>query len=571
MTVIAEAGRKPAAETAAIELRRPQLLPGTELLGRFAGSGLREPPYLVRRPDGQIVQLSRLLYEVASRMDGRDIATIADRAGRSLDLRITPEQVAYVAEHKLAPLGVVSYQDGTVANFGRVNALLALKFRAGVLPGRAVNALAGLLRPLFLPPVVIASLAALIAFDVSLAISHDLGTDLRTVIHRPALGLALFGSVILSLIFHEWGHAAACRYGGARPGRVGIGIYLVWPVFYTDVTDSYRLSKAGRLRTDLGGVYFNALFALASAGGYAATSFTPLVLVVVSQQLVILDQFVPWVRLDGYHIVSDLIGVPDLFTRIKPVLKSVLPGRPSDPRVTELRGWARVAVTTWVITTVAALAAVAVIVIGNAPGYLHRARQSLIVQLDTAARGARIGSMVEVLTGALGVVMLLLPIAGITLNCLLLCRRIGRSLAVRRGRVDAATANRRGKQPASGSVLHAVPHTPPRLDLTRATNPYDRARTCYPSHPRSGPATPVSNTKRPACLQRVSTESSAVGLAWTIERARSEQATVSLEQLEFVGDERALATSSGADGAAPGTGAESTSPPSELLQPPPLH
>jgi hypothetical protein len=33
----------------------------------------------------------------------------------------------------------------------------------------------------------------------------------------------------------------------------------------------------------------------------------------------------------------------------------------------------------------------------------------------------------------------------------------------------------------------------------------------------------------------------------------------------------AATTPSGADGAAPGTGAESTSPPSELLQPPPLH
>ena len=139
MTVSAEVDGKPAAETAAIGFRRPQLLPGTELLGRFAGSGVREPPYLVRRRDGQVVQLSRLLYEIARRMDGRDVAAIADRAGRSLDLRITPEQVDYVAEHKLAPLGVVTYRDGSLAHFGRVDAVLALKFRAGVLPGRAVR------------------------------------------------------------------------------------------------------------------------------------------------------------------------------------------------------------------------------------------------------------------------------------------------------------------------------------------------------------------------------------------------------------------------------------------------
>jgi len=48
------------------------------------------------------------------------------------------------------------------------------------------------------------------------------------VIHRPVLGLALFAVVILSLAFHECGHAAACRYGGARPGenRPGVMRYL---------------------------------------------------------------------------------------------------------------------------------------------------------------------------------------------------------------------------------------------------------------------------------------------------------------------------------------------------------
>ncbi len=43
-----------------------------------------------------------------------------------------------------------------------------------------------------------------------------------------------------------------------RPARaIGAGIYLVWPSFFTNVTDSYRLSRAARIRTDLGGLYFN--------------------------------------------------------------------------------------------------------------------------------------------------------------------------------------------------------------------------------------------------------------------------------------------------------------------------
>ena len=87
------------------------------------------------------------------------------------------------------------------------------------------------------------------------------------------------------------------------------------------------------MRTDLGGVYFNLLLALMSAGVYVVTGYQPLLLLVVGQQLLVLDQFVPWIRLDGYHIVSDLIGVSDLFSRIKPVLRSLVPGRPIEPRV----------------------------------------------------------------------------------------------------------------------------------------------------------------------------------------------------------------------------------------------
>jgi putative peptide zinc metalloprotease protein len=347
-----------------------------------------------------------------------------------------------VAEHKLAPLGLVAYCDGTEPRLERLNPLLALRFRAGIIPAPAVNGIAGALRVLFLPPVMAVALAALLVCDIWLATSHGIGPGLRTIIHSPTLGLALFGLLILSMAFHECGHAAASRYGGARPGRIGVGIYLVFPAFYTDVTDSYRLSRSGRLRTDLGGVYFNALFALAAAGAYFATGYEPLLVVTVTQQALLIDQFVPWLRLDGYHIISDLIGVSDLFARIKPVVLSLVPGRPLDRRVTELKPWARAAVSAWVISTVAILTGAAVMIILSAPGYLRQAWQSLIVQIHGIGLGAHIGSVADVVAGVLGALMLLLPVAGMTLTYLLLWRQMGRSLASRRARADLTLASR---------------------------------------------------------------------------------------------------------------------------------
>ena len=44
---------------------------GVDLIGDYEGSGFREPPSLVRRVDGQILQFPPLLYEVLQSMDGR--------------------------------------------------------------------------------------------------------------------------------------------------------------------------------------------------------------------------------------------------------------------------------------------------------------------------------------------------------------------------------------------------------------------------------------------------------------------------------------------------------------------
>jgi putative peptide zinc metalloprotease protein len=157
---------------------------------------------------------------------------------------------------------------------------------------------------------------------------------------------------VVSAVFHECGHAAGCRYGGARPGVIGAGIYLVWPAFFTNVTDSYRLSRAGRLRTDLGGVYFNAVFILGLAGVYVATSDQLLLLVIAFTHLEMLEQLLPFVRFDGYFILSDVIGVPDLFARVAPIVKSALPGGRRDPRVAGLRRGARIVVTAWVLCVI---------------------------------------------------------------------------------------------------------------------------------------------------------------------------------------------------------------------------
>src|SRR5437868_9413846 len=68
----------------------PRLADGVELIGKYEGSGFKDPPYLARRADGQVVQLPELLFLVLEQVDGRtgydEIAErVSEAFGRGLE------------------------------------------------------------------------------------------------------------------------------------------------------------------------------------------------------------------------------------------------------------------------------------------------------------------------------------------------------------------------------------------------------------------------------------------------------------------------------------------------------
>jgi putative peptide zinc metalloprotease protein len=406
MRPAAEADRPPAAV--------PQLAAGIELIGEYKESGYREPPYIARRADGQTIQMPRLLYLVAEEVDGRrDYAAIAKRVTDRFGRGVSADNVRVLVEEKLRPLGILAQADGSSPELQKLDPLLALKFRAALVPERVVRAITTAFYPFFFPPVVAAVVGGVVAFDVWLFFVHGVARSTRELLYNPVLLLVVLGVIVLATALHEIGHATAARYGGAKPGVMGAGIYVVWPAFYTDVTDAYRLDRKGRLRTDLGGVYFNAIFILATAGVYFATGFEPLLVVILLLHFQMLQQFLPFLRLDGYYVLSDLTGVPDLFARIKPTLKSILPGQDEDPRAGQLKPWVRIAVTTWVVTLVPILLVTFGLVAFNAPRLFATAWDSFFVHLEKASDAFGDGAVLSGIAGGVQMTMLALPVVGI--------------------------------------------------------------------------------------------------------------------------------------------------------------
>jgi putative peptide zinc metalloprotease protein len=390
-----------------------RLAQGVELIGRYEDSGFKEPPYLVRRHDGQIIQLPEVLYAIAEAADGsRNSAALADSVKARLSVLLKPEDVAFLVEKRLRPLGVLEGADARTPDLKRLDPMLALKLRVAVVPPVVVRALAYVLKPLFLPLVVAGMLAGLVVVDVWLFALHGIAQSVRAALYDPLTLFLILALLATSAAFHECGHAAACRYGGARPGAMGVGLYLVWPAFYTDVTDAYRLGRRGRLRTDLGGIYFNVIFIVATAIAYQATHIEPLLLFIAVQHVEIFHQLLPFLRLDGYYIVSDLVGVPDMLSRIRPTLASLVPGRRADERVRALKPWARAVVTAYVFTVVPILVLLFGLMTMSAPRVFATAWDSLSVHYAQTSSALEQGQTLIGVAGSVQMGALALPAAG---------------------------------------------------------------------------------------------------------------------------------------------------------------
>ena len=414
----------------------PALAEGVQLLGTMESSGYKEPPCLARRGDGQTIQLTDLLYRVLESVDGRrDVEAIASEVSGRIGKKASADDVRFLLEEKLRPLGLLKRPDGSEPAVVKANPLLALRFRFVLADERTTRRITAPFAALFALPIVIGVLVAFTATVGWLLFDEGIAGSTREVMYRPALLVMVFVLIAASAGFHEFGHAAALRYGGGTPGAMGAGLYLVWPAFYTDVTDSYRLPRRARLRTDLGGLYFNMVFALALFGVWALTRFDALLLVVPLLLLQMVQQLLPFVRLDGYHILADLTGVPDLFARIRPTLASLRPGRTSDARVTALKPWVRVVVTLWVVAVVPLLLVSMLFAVVNLPRVGATAWDSAALQRRAVAGGWADGDPTAVLAGVLSMAALALPV----LSTVYLLGRVGR----RGGRAAwTATADR---------------------------------------------------------------------------------------------------------------------------------
>ncbi len=434
--------------TAPASAGAPAPADGVVLIGEMAGSGYRTPPSLVRRGDGQVIQLTPLLYEVLAAIDGRrTLEEVADRVSDRTHRHVTSDDINTLITGQLLPLGLLRLADGTQPQVKRAAPLLGLRFRYVVSDPEVTRKVTAPFAHLFHPAIVTVLVAAFVAVAGWVLFREGLASATHEALYQPGLFLTVVAVTLLSAGFHEFGHAAAARYGGATPGAMGTGLYLIWPAFYTDVTDSYRLGRGGRVRTDLGGLYFNAIVAVVMLGWWWLTGWDSVLLIILAQVLQMIRQLAPLVRYDGYHVLADVVGVPDLYHHIKPTLLGLLPRNWGKAEHQLLKPWARAVVSVWVLVVVPTLLTTLALMVVAFPRVAATAWDSLGRQWTGLAGSFADGDPADMGVRLVSIVAIALPVFGMGY---MISRALRRTVA----RAWRSTQGRPGRR--VGAVLVAL-------------------------------------------------------------------------------------------------------------------
>lgn len=127
--------------------------------------------------------------------------------------------------------------------------------------------------------------------------------------HAPAGkadGILVVFLVILSSLIHELGHSFSAMAAGIGLRPIGFSVYLVYPVFYTNVSGIEKVPLADRALIDCGGFIFQGVFLLFLLLAYSITSNPGFAEAVRWILVIIFFNLNPLFRTDGYWLYKDI-------------------------------------------------------------------------------------------------------------------------------------------------------------------------------------------------------------------------------------------------------------------------
>src|SRR5262245_55737810 len=198
--------------------------------------------------------------------------------------------------------------------------LFYLRFKAFD-PDRLFERLTPAVRPLFTPTFLVVS-ATLILCALGVTVGHwgQMSRELRGLLRFESIALA-WVICLLVIVAHEFAHGLTCKHFGGRVREIGFLLIYFQPAFYCNVSDAWLFpKKSHRLWVTFAGAYFEMfLWALATLFWRVTepgNTLNYLALVVAATSAIkSFFNMNPLIKLDGYYLLSDWLGTPDLRAR----------------------------------------------------------------------------------------------------------------------------------------------------------------------------------------------------------------------------------------------------------------
>lgn len=279
-------------------------------------------------------QLGKIEYRILSRWASGDLAKVnEDLVNEGLDEDQINDAFGQVVEFSLSNSLTVTPMGDSVASFTEQRTMAKKAWWKWMLdnylfiripivkPAAFLERTIDKVAPLWSYPAL--SFFALLALTGLFLVSRQWDSFLASFLYFFSWqGLAAYGlGLFVIKILHELGHAYTATRFGCRVPSMGVSFLVMMPVLYTDTSGAWRLtSRKQRLMIDCAGVTVELMIAgvatiawvLLPDGMLRSVAF---ILATTSWVMSLAINLNPFMRFDGYYVLSDWLGVPNLQPR----------------------------------------------------------------------------------------------------------------------------------------------------------------------------------------------------------------------------------------------------------------
>ncbi|MBC5783737.1 PqqD family peptide modification chaperone [Ramlibacter sp. USB13] len=316
-----------------VEALKPSLVAGLRIVRHRVRDQLWH--VLVEPGSGRQLRLNPAAYAFAGRCDGRqtvgeiwqlllarggDDAPTQDDVLRLLAQLFRAGMLHFDAAPHLSLLFARRAEDEQQRRRAFVNPLM-LRTRLFD-PSRLLDRLAPLAEALAHWPVFVLWAVAVVAAALACAAHFPaLQAEALRVLATPSSYALAWVAYPLVKSLHELGHALAVRRFGGAVHEVGVSLMFLTPAPYVDASAANAFGSA-RQRAAVSAAGVVVELALAALAAFAWLAFTPgiardaaLVVLLICSVSTLAFNANPLVRLDGYHLLCDLLQLPNLALR----------------------------------------------------------------------------------------------------------------------------------------------------------------------------------------------------------------------------------------------------------------